>query len=222
MDERIPLKHGVIGQETQGPGGFFMALRSIARDAGRRRRHGGRSRRGAKVFNYTNPINIVSQAVTRPHRHPDRLALRGADHLPARARRGRGLDPDKVEARDGRPEPRLVERRATVRRRGHDAADRGAPGSGARTTRRSPAARRRAATRRDDGRDPGRLLPVLLLQGRGAGRAAGEADHPRRGHPVVGAGLLAALPEQAASRRPAARSRAARAAASTSWSSRST
>ncbi|MEZ4597894.1 MAG: hypothetical protein R3C32_14420 [Chloroflexota bacterium] len=29
LDERIPLKHGVIGQETQGPGGFFMALRSI-------------------------------------------------------------------------------------------------------------------------------------------------------------------------------------------------
>src|SRR5437868_6269944 len=30
LDESIPLKHGVIGQETQGPGGFFMALRSIA------------------------------------------------------------------------------------------------------------------------------------------------------------------------------------------------
>src|ERR1044072_9070292 len=28
-DEKIPLAHGVIGQETQGPGGFFMALRSI-------------------------------------------------------------------------------------------------------------------------------------------------------------------------------------------------
>src|SRR5262245_35404137 len=29
LDESIPLKHGVIGQETQGPGGFFMSLRSI-------------------------------------------------------------------------------------------------------------------------------------------------------------------------------------------------
>ena len=29
LDESIPLKHDVIGQETQGPGGFFMALRSI-------------------------------------------------------------------------------------------------------------------------------------------------------------------------------------------------
>src|SRR5690349_3164138 len=26
LDESIPLKHGIIGQETQGPGGFFMAL----------------------------------------------------------------------------------------------------------------------------------------------------------------------------------------------------
>src|SRR3954467_10614453 len=30
LDESIPLQFGVIGQETQGPGGFFMALRSIA------------------------------------------------------------------------------------------------------------------------------------------------------------------------------------------------
>src|SRR5260221_11036699 len=29
LDESIPLKHGAIGQETQGPGGFFMALRAI-------------------------------------------------------------------------------------------------------------------------------------------------------------------------------------------------
>ena len=28
-DERIPLDHGLIGQETQGAGGFFMALRAI-------------------------------------------------------------------------------------------------------------------------------------------------------------------------------------------------
>ena len=28
LDERIPLKYGVIGQETQGPGGLMMSLRS--------------------------------------------------------------------------------------------------------------------------------------------------------------------------------------------------
>ncbi len=64
LDERIPLKHGVIGQETQGPGGFFMALRSvhiyerIIRDL-------DAVAPNAILFNYTNPINIVSQAVTR-------------------------------------------------------------------------------------------------------------------------------------------------------------
>lgn len=62
LDERIPLSHGVIGQETQGPGGFFMALRSIHAmqpilddvEAVCPR---------AFIFNYTNPVNIVSQAV---------------------------------------------------------------------------------------------------------------------------------------------------------------
>jgi 6-phospho-beta-glucosidase len=28
-DERVPLKHGVIGQETTGPGGFAKALRTV-------------------------------------------------------------------------------------------------------------------------------------------------------------------------------------------------
>ncbi|HEY7401051.1 MAG TPA: hypothetical protein VH989_09160, partial [Actinomycetota bacterium] len=27
IDEEVPLKHGVLGQETTGPGGFAMALR---------------------------------------------------------------------------------------------------------------------------------------------------------------------------------------------------
>ncbi len=63
LDERIPLKHGVIGQETQGPGGFFMALRSI---------HVMQSIVAdmeavcprARLFNYTNPVNIVAEAVS--------------------------------------------------------------------------------------------------------------------------------------------------------------
>ena len=63
LDENIPLKHGVIGQETQGPGGFFMALRTIPvmkkiiadMEA---------VCPNARLFNYTNPVNIVSEAVT--------------------------------------------------------------------------------------------------------------------------------------------------------------
>lgn len=63
LDERIPLKHGVIGQETQGPGGFFMALRSV---------HALKPMLDdmvelcpkAMIYNYTNPINLVAQAVS--------------------------------------------------------------------------------------------------------------------------------------------------------------
>ena len=63
LDESIPLKHGVIGQETQGPGGFFMALRSVeimkavVSDM-------AQVCPQARLFNYTNPINILSEALT--------------------------------------------------------------------------------------------------------------------------------------------------------------
>ena len=57
------MRHGVIGQETQGPGGMMMSFRSI---------HVMQSiiddlqavAPEAVIFNYTNPVNIVSQAVT--------------------------------------------------------------------------------------------------------------------------------------------------------------
>lgn len=62
LDERISLNHGVIGQETTGPGGFAMALRTIpvmleyakvirelAPDAW--------------VLNFTNPSGLISQAL---------------------------------------------------------------------------------------------------------------------------------------------------------------
>jgi 6-phospho-beta-glucosidase len=61
-DEKIPLAHGVIGQETQGPGGFFMALRSIHVMQGILEDIAVACP-GARIFNYTNPVNIVAQAV---------------------------------------------------------------------------------------------------------------------------------------------------------------
>jgi len=63
LDERTSLRHGVIGQETQGPGGFFMALRSIAVIRGVVEDTEAVCP-GAWLLNYTNPINIVSEAVT--------------------------------------------------------------------------------------------------------------------------------------------------------------
>ena len=38
LDEKIAIDHGVIGQETAGPGGFAMALRSVPVVLGDRRR----------------------------------------------------------------------------------------------------------------------------------------------------------------------------------------
>ncbi|HEX5500894.1 MAG TPA: hypothetical protein VFX03_16775, partial [Thermomicrobiales bacterium] len=63
QDERIPLKNGVIGQETQGPGGFFMALRSIHVMQGIVADMEAVCP-GARLFNYTNPVNLVSEAIT--------------------------------------------------------------------------------------------------------------------------------------------------------------
>jgi len=62
IDETIPLKYGVIGQETTGPGGMFKALRTIpvmielARTV-------ARVAPDAFILNYTNPSGVVTEAV---------------------------------------------------------------------------------------------------------------------------------------------------------------
>ena len=62
-DERIPLAHGLIGQETQGAGGFFMALRAIHILKGVCAEMEELCA-DAWIFNYTNPVNIVAEAIT--------------------------------------------------------------------------------------------------------------------------------------------------------------
>lgn len=63
-DERIALKHGLIGQETNGAGGMFKALRTIPvifdiiRDM-------EEICPNAWLINFTNPVGIVSEAVMR-------------------------------------------------------------------------------------------------------------------------------------------------------------
>jgi 6-phospho-beta-glucosidase len=62
-DEAIAVEHGIVGQETVGPGGFAMAMRNaphavayarlIEREASR-----------AWIINFTNPVGIVTQAMT--------------------------------------------------------------------------------------------------------------------------------------------------------------
>ncbi|MHB1627085.1 MAG: 6-phospho-beta-glucosidase [Bacilli bacterium] len=62
FDETVALKHGVIGQETTGPGGFATALRTIPvlleyakviREAAP----------NAWVLNFTNPSGLIAQAL---------------------------------------------------------------------------------------------------------------------------------------------------------------
>ncbi|HYL43931.1 MAG TPA: hypothetical protein VEU97_11130 [Ktedonobacteraceae bacterium] len=97
LDESIPLKHGVIGQETQGPGGFFMALRSI---------HVTKSIIAdmeavcphARLFNYTNPVNIVSEAVTHHTYIPTVSFCEGPIVTNREFAAAVGLDPDKLDA----------------------------------------------------------------------------------------------------------------------------
>lgn len=97
FDESIPLKHGVIGQETQGPGGFFMALRSIHVFREIVRDMEAVCPR-ALIVNYTNPVNIVAQAISDHTDFPIISLCEGPIIYPRMLARGAGLDPDQVEA----------------------------------------------------------------------------------------------------------------------------
>ncbi|WP_068619738.1 6-phospho-beta-glucosidase [Paenibacillus tuaregi] len=64
LDEHIPIRHGVVGQETTGPGGMFKALRTIpvildiCRDI-------EELAPNAWMLNFTNPAGMVTEAVTK-------------------------------------------------------------------------------------------------------------------------------------------------------------
>ncbi|WP_027631798.1 hypothetical protein [Clostridium hydrogeniformans] len=64
LDEKIPMKHGVVGQETCGPGGFAFAMReipemvSIAKDVLKYAPE-------AWILNYSNPTAIIAEAIKR-------------------------------------------------------------------------------------------------------------------------------------------------------------
>jgi 6-phospho-beta-glucosidase len=64
LDESIPLKYGILGQETTGPGGMFKALRTIPAML-EIARAVERVAPQAFILNYTNPSGIVTEAVTR-------------------------------------------------------------------------------------------------------------------------------------------------------------
>ena len=69
VDETLPHRFGLIGQETTGPGGFAKALRTvplvleIAEEAARR------GAPGYWILDFTNPVGIVSQALIDAGHH---------------------------------------------------------------------------------------------------------------------------------------------------------
>jgi 6-phospho-beta-glucosidase len=64
VDESVPLSHGILGQETTGPGGICFALRTIpeivriAEAVAERAPH-------AWLINFTNPAGMVTEATQR-------------------------------------------------------------------------------------------------------------------------------------------------------------
>lgn len=64
VDEKIPLKYGVLGQETTGPGGFAMALRTIPVMLEMAEVIEKESP-GAWVVNFTNPSGLITEALLK-------------------------------------------------------------------------------------------------------------------------------------------------------------
>lgn len=63
LDERIALRHGVLGQETTGAGGFAMAMRTMPAVLSYARRLQELSP-NAWLLNFTNPAGLVAQGLT--------------------------------------------------------------------------------------------------------------------------------------------------------------
>ncbi|MBT9170815.1 MAG: putative 6-phospho-beta-glucosidase [Actinobacteria bacterium] len=62
IDERVPLRFGVFGQETTGPGGFSMAVRTIPR-VWEITNLLAEVNPKAWFINFTNPSGVVTQAI---------------------------------------------------------------------------------------------------------------------------------------------------------------
>lgn len=83
-DERIPLSHGLIGQETNGAGGLFKAFRTIPvifdiiKDI-------EKYCPDAWLVNFTNPAGIITEAVFR---HTDFRKFVGLCNVPIGMQRG--------------------------------------------------------------------------------------------------------------------------------------
>ncbi|SEI56215.1 6-phospho-beta-glucosidase [Alkalibacterium gilvum] len=98
LDERIPLSHGIIGQETNGAGGMFKALRTIpvildiVEDVKKY------AKKDAWLINFTNPAGMVTEAVNR---YSDFDRVVGLCNIPVNMKNQFGeifdVDPETIE-----------------------------------------------------------------------------------------------------------------------------
>ena len=63
VDETLPTRFGVIGQETTGAGGFAKALRTVPIVLDLAELTARRAAPGAWIVDFTNPVGIVTQAL---------------------------------------------------------------------------------------------------------------------------------------------------------------
>jgi 6-phospho-beta-glucosidase len=63
VDETLPNKFGLLGQETTGPGGFAKALRTVPVVLGIADVVRARAAPGAWIVDFTNPVGIVTRAL---------------------------------------------------------------------------------------------------------------------------------------------------------------
>ncbi len=63
VDETLPLRFGLIGQETTGPGGFAKALRTVPLVLEIAEESATRGAPDAWILDFTNPVGIVTQAL---------------------------------------------------------------------------------------------------------------------------------------------------------------
>ncbi|MCL2003555.1 MAG: 6-phospho-beta-glucosidase [Oscillospiraceae bacterium] len=63
LDEKIPPKYGMLGQETTGAGGMLKGLRTIPVILNVAREMEKRARKGAWLINFSNPSGMAAQAL---------------------------------------------------------------------------------------------------------------------------------------------------------------
>jgi 6-phospho-beta-glucosidase len=63
VDETLPHRFGILGQETTGPGGLAKALRTVPLVLELAEETERRGAKGAWIVDFTNPVGIVTQAL---------------------------------------------------------------------------------------------------------------------------------------------------------------